>query len=212
MKPLFIILRTIGLILLAVLVASLAPPERTLGSSARLIYFHGGWVWAALLSFAYSGAAGLYGFLRHKSNFLTWSVALQRSALLFWLLFLPMSLWVMQVSWNGLFLAEPRFRIPLNFAIIGLVFQIATTLIANPRISGMVNFFFVAALFVALRGADYILHPQMPMLNSQAGSLRVIFLALVILLTAACWSLADWLTNLPQTSWRNLSLPPQPKA
>lgn len=206
MKLLTPIWRTVLLILLAIIVATLAPPEKTLGEQARLIYFHGGWVWAALLCFACSGAAGLYGFFRRKANFLSWSIALQRSALIFWLLFLPMSLWVMQVSWNGLFLAEPRFRIPLNFAIIGLVFQVATTLIGNPRVSGMVNFLFVAALAVALRGAEYILHPQMPILNSQAGVLRYIFLALVILLTAACWSLAHLLTQLPRASQRN-SLP-----
>ncbi|MCX8063304.1 MAG: hypothetical protein N3D16_12045, partial [Anaerolineales bacterium] len=151
----------------------------------------------------------LYGFFRQKINLLSWSIALQRSALIFWLLFLPMSLWVMQVSWNGLFLAEPRFRIPLNFAVIGLIFQIATILIANPRISGMVNFLFVAALLIALRSAEYILHPQMPILNNQAGVLRYIFLALVILLTGACWSLADLLDHLPQAQRRSSSPSPQ---
>ncbi|GAB4469878.1 MAG: hypothetical protein Kow0088_02290 [Anaerolineales bacterium] len=187
--------RTVLLILLAMLISALSPPEKTLGSQARLIYFHGGWVWAALLCFAYSAVAGFYGFIRHKFNFLQWSIALQRSALIFWLIFIPMSLWVMQVSWNGLFLAEPRFRIPFNFAIIGLIFQIGTTIIANPRLSGMVNFLFVTALFIALRGAEYVLHPQMPILNSQAGVLRLIFIVLVILLTTACWSLADWLNH-----------------
>ncbi|MCS6907723.1 MAG: hypothetical protein RML93_07570, partial [Anaerolineales bacterium] len=109
------------LILLAVCSALLAPPEKTLGERARLIYFHAGWVWAALLSFGLSGLTGLIGFLSRRSNLLSWSIALQRSALVFWLVFLPMSLWVMQVSWNGLFLAEPRFRIPLHFAVIGLL-------------------------------------------------------------------------------------------
>jgi len=196
MKPAHLIFRTAFLILLAILIAILAPPEKTLGNQARLVYFHGGWVWAALISFAYSGVCGFYGFISRKANFLDWSIALQRSALIFWVLFLPMSLWVMQASWNGLFLYEPRFRIPLNFAIIGLVFQLATTILAIPRLTGLVNFLFSAALLLALRNAEYVLHPEMPMLNSQAGILRVIFLALVILLTAACWSLAD-LINRP---------------
>ncbi len=202
--------RTILLILMALGLAALAPAEKTLGEQARLIYFHGGWVWAALLTFAYSGAAGLYGFLSRKVSFQTWSIALQRSALIFWLLFLPMSLWVMQVSWNGLFLHEPRFRIPFNFAIIGLLFQIATSILANPRLSSMVNFLFVAALLLALRSAEYVLHPQMPMLNSQAGTLRFVFLGLVILLTLACWSLADFLNHLTQTPERSSRPAEQP--
>lgn len=193
MKSARLIMRTVLLILIAVFISVLAPPEKTLGSRARLIYFHGGWVWAALIGFGLSGAFGLFGFISRKIALLAWSVALQRSALTFWLLFLPMSLWVMQVSWNGLFLAEPRFRIPFNFAIIGLIFQLATTLIANPSLSGLVNFLFVGALFWALGSAEYILHPQMPILNSQAGILRYIFFTLVILLCGACWSLADFL-------------------
>lgn len=209
MKQRIIVIRTVLLIFLAILIAMLTPPEKTLGEQARLIYFHGGWVWAALLSFASSGAVGFYGFFTRKINFLSWSIALQRSALFFWLVFLPMSLWVMQVSWNGLFLAEPRFRIPFNFAIIGLIFQIATSIIANPRISGMVNFFFIAALLVSLRSAEYILHPQMPILNNQAGILRYVFLALVILLTGACWSLADLLNHIPHALTRNPSSSPE---
>jgi|YNPBryulayer2012_1023412.scaffolds.fasta_scaffold00777_12 hypothetical protein len=200
MKSARLIIRTVFLILIAIFIAILAPPERTLGSQARLIYFHGGWVWAALIGFGLSGAIGVFGFLNRKIPLLTCSIALQRSALIFWLLFLPMSLWVMQVSWNGLFLAEPRFRIPLNFAIIGLIFQVATSLFANLRLSGLVNFLFAGGLFWALASAEYILHPQMPILNSQAGVLRYIFFALVILLSGACWSLADLLYHLTPLS------------
>jgi len=212
MKSARLILRTILLILIAIFISILAPPERTLGSQARLIYFHGGWVWAALISFGLSGTLGLFGFLSRKMPLLAWSIALQRSALTFWLLFLPMSLWVMQVSWNGLFLAEPRFRIPVNFALIGFIFQIATTLIANPRLSGLVNILFAGGLFWALGGAEYILHPQMPMLNTQAGVLRYIFFALVILLSGASWSLADWFYHFMPLSSEYSSSFTQPKA
>lgn len=212
MKSARLLIRTVLLILIAVFISILAPPEKTLGSQARLIYFHGGWVWAALIGFGLSGALGLFGFISRKIPLLAWSIALQRSALLFWLIFLPMSLWVMQVSWNGLFLAEPRFRIPLNFAIIGLIFQMATTLIANPSLSGLVNFLFVGALFWALSGAEYILHPQMPILNSQAGVLRYIFFTLVILLCGACWSLADWLYHFKLLSSDHSSSSTQAKA
>ena len=40
---------------------ALAPLERTLGEGARLVYFHGAWVWAGKIAFGAAAAAGLVG-------------------------------------------------------------------------------------------------------------------------------------------------------
>ncbi|MCS6906776.1 MAG: hypothetical protein RML93_02705, partial [Anaerolineales bacterium] len=82
----------------------------------------------------------------------------------------------------------------------GLLLQAATTLISKPAISGLANFLFTAMLFLALQGAEYVLHPQMPMLNDRAGTLRFTFFALVLLLSGACWSLAAFLMRPVQPS------------
>ena len=108
----------------ALAAAAFAPLEKTLGINARLVYFHGAWVWAALIAFVAAGLVGLAGLVSRRADLHHWSLALGRTAIVFWLAFLPMSLLVMQANWNGLFLDEPRFRVPLNFAIIGVLLQV----------------------------------------------------------------------------------------
>ena len=41
------------------IVSILGPSEATLGSSARIVYLHGAWVWVSLFAFIAAGAAGL---------------------------------------------------------------------------------------------------------------------------------------------------------
>src|SRR5690606_9937862 len=107
------------LLVLAVAIAAftaLSPAERTLGLNVRVVYLHGAWVWAALAAFLAAAGAGLAGFIRDRASengSLTlhrWSRALGRTGLLFWITYLPLSMWAMQTNWNGLFLAEPRWR------------------------------------------------------------------------------------------------------
>ena len=54
------------------LLASFGPAEKSLGSNVRLVYLHGAWVWAALISLAAAAGSGLMGLLtRHYA----WQVA-----------------------------------------------------------------------------------------------------------------------------------------
>ncbi len=53
----------LAILMLIGLVTALAPVERTLGERARLVYFHGAWVWAGKIAFAAAAATGLIGLL-----------------------------------------------------------------------------------------------------------------------------------------------------
>jgi hypothetical protein len=94
------------LVVASVLVAGLAPRDQVLGASLRIVYLHGAWVWAALLLFAGAALAGILGFALKRDRLHYWSVGLARSATVFWLTSLLLSLAAMQTSWNGLYLAE----------------------------------------------------------------------------------------------------------
>ncbi len=48
-------------LILVVVVSTLGPPERSLGSHVRLVYLHGAWVWTALAGFALAGVLGIVG-------------------------------------------------------------------------------------------------------------------------------------------------------
>lgn len=168
----------------AVLVALFAPLEKTLGLNSRLVYFHGAWVWAAMLTFVLAAVVGLAGLISRRQIFHAWSRGLGRSALSFWVLFLPMSLYVMQANWNGLFLDEPRFRLPLNLAIVGLLLQIGLSFF--PLVwNSLGNLIFTAALILGMQRIQTVLHPESPIFQSSASGIQAYFALQVIFLILA---------------------------
>ncbi|MGB5843852.1 MAG: hypothetical protein WBG94_05370, partial [Anaerolineales bacterium] len=107
-----------GLNLLAIIVVTaLGPAEKSLGTNVRVVYLHGAWVWAALICIFAAAAVGLVGLITRRNAAHYWSLALGRTGLVFWITYLPLSLWAMQTNWNGLFLSEPRWRVAMIFAI-----------------------------------------------------------------------------------------------
>src|SRR5574342_1231117 len=118
----------ITIIVIAIL-ASLGPEEESLGSNVRIVYMHGAWVMAAELAFLAAGLAGLIALLTGRHLMHKWSAALGRTGIVLWVTYLPLSLWAMQANWNGLFLAEPRFRLALTFAIAGVLLQVGLWII-----------------------------------------------------------------------------------
>ena len=81
------------ILLVAILVAALAPLEKTLGANARLVYFHGAWVWTAMLAFLATALFGLAGILSQRNIFHNWSLALGRTGLAFWITLYPCRYW-----------------------------------------------------------------------------------------------------------------------
>src|SRR3990170_6797747 len=118
---------------------ALGPAERTLGVNVRVVYLHGAWVWTALACFVAAAGTGLAGLLSRRPALHYWSRALGRVGLFFWITYLPISLWAMQTNWNGLFLAEPRWRLGLIFGVAGLLLQVGLSLVENPAWASVFN-------------------------------------------------------------------------
>lgn len=166
------------------LVTAISPVERTLGEVARLIYFHGAWVWAGKFAFAAAALSGLVGLLLPATK--PWRAACLRASLacgwvgmFFWLTYLPQSLMVQQMSWGGIFWDEPRWRVPFTFGIVGLLLQIGLSLVENLRLAALANLLFGAALWAMLGNVQNILHPDSPIFGSDATSIQVFFVVLV---------------------------------
>jgi len=177
-KPILWLLITISAI---VLVTALAPLEETLGANARIVYLHGAWVWVAMLLFITAAVIGFGGLVTRRTILHEWSRALGHTALLFWIAFLLMSLYVMQANWNGIFWAEPRFRIPLNLAVIGLLLQIGLSFF--PLLwTSIGNIAYAVALIFSMRTIEAVLHPVSPILSSNASGIQLFFITLLILL------------------------------
>ncbi len=174
----------IGLALTALaigLVAWFAPLERTLGDRSRLVYFHGAGVWAGKIAFGAATAAGLAGLIRRSAAWHRASLALGRAGMFFWLTYLPLSLYVQQVNWGGIFWDEPRWRVPLMFGVAGLLLQIGLTLIEDLRLVSAANLVFGVALWWFLGNIQNVLHPDSPILTSNAVDIQVFFAALLAL-------------------------------
>ncbi len=170
----------------------LGPAEATLGTNVRVVYLHGAWVWAALAGFIAAGLVGLVGLIARRLTLHRWSRALGRTGLFFWITYLPISLWAMQTNWNGLFLAEPRWRMAAVFAIGGLLLQIGLTLVENPAWASGFNLAFVIALFVVLQATENVMHPPAPVLDSDARRIQLFFMGLNILTFLAAWQVSRW--------------------
>jgi hypothetical protein len=179
--------------------AAFSPAEKILGNNARIVYLHGVWVWAALASMLLAGLIGLIGLLSRRQALHCWSRALGRTGLFFWITYLPLSMWAMQTSWNGLFLAEPRWRLAITFAIAGLLLQLGLTLMEDPAWASVANLAYISVLIPVLLGTQNVMHPPSPILNSNAPRIQLYFAGLFVLALLAVWQSARW--------WRQLECP-----
>ena len=184
-----IILFSITVIVIALL-ALFGPEEKSLGASVRIVYLHGAWVLAAELAFVAAGLAGLIALITRRSAFHKWSAALGRTGIFFWVTYLPLSLWAMQSNWNGLFLAEPRFRLAAIFAVTGVLLQVGLWLVNTDWITSAANLIFIIVLRVIFSTAENIMHPPpSPIFNSGNYVIIGFFLALIALTLLAAYFL-----------------------
>lgn len=172
------------------LVASFGPAEKSLGVNVRVVYLHGAWVWTALAGFVAAGIMGALGLVTRKPSWFDWSAALGRTGLIFWITYLPISLWAMQANWNGLFLAEPRWRLAAIFAVTGFLLQAGLALLRRPAAYGWGNLVFVTVLLVMLRSTDDVLHPASPILSSESRIIQIYFTMLLGMTLVAAWQAA----------------------
>jgi hypothetical protein len=166
------------------------PPERTLGVNVRVVYLHGAWVWAALAGLAAAGITGAIGLATGRAGFHDWSQALGRTGLFFWITYLPISLWAMQTNWNGLFLAEPRWRVALIFGLGGLAIQIAAAFFREAELTSFANVVFIAGLAYVLSRTEQVMHPPSPIFDSDVARIQVFFILLTALVMLAAWQMA----------------------
>jgi hypothetical protein len=168
------------------LLAFVGPEEQSLGANVRIVYLHGAWVLTAELAFIAAGLAGLIGLITRRAAFHNWSAALGRTGIIFWVTYLPLSLWAMQSNWNGLFLAEPRFRLAGIFAVTGVLLQVGLWIININWITSVANLLFIIILRVIFSTAENIMHPPpSPIFNSGNYAIIGFFVALIFLTLVA---------------------------
>ena len=174
----------------------LGPQERSLGANVRLVYLHGAWVLTAEVTFLASALAGVAALLTRRAGLHAWCQALGWTGTLFWVTYLPLSMWAMQSNWNGLFLAEPRFRLALIFAVTAILLQVGLWLFDLPWLTSIANILFIIVLRVSFSTASNIMHPPpSAIFNSGNSSIIIYFIALNLLTWVAAYLLTrGWLS------------------
>jgi hypothetical protein len=194
-----------GLVAIIAIISLLGPEDTALGANVRIVYLHGAWVLTAEVAFLAAAIAGFIGLLvrfisamkPREEGFHRWSAALGRAGIIFWVTYLPLSLWAMQSNWNGLFLAEPRFRLALTFAIVGVLLQVGLWIIRLPWLTSLANILYIIILRVVFSSASYIMHPPpSPIFNSGNWSIIGFFLLLNLLTLLAAYFLTRWFLTL----------------
>lgn len=192
-SPLIWILILLGIM---ILLTTAGTAEKSLGTNVRVVYLHGAWVWAAIVVFAAAGVTGLSGLITHRADLHEWSRALGWTGLLFWITYLPISMWAMQTNWNGLYLAEPRWRLALIFAVSGLLLQTGLYLIDQPVWTSAANLAFIAILGLALTGTKEVMHPRSPILTSDSSMIQIYFFSLIAVTLLTAWQIARLLLKI----------------
>ncbi len=179
------------------LLTLLGPEEKSLGANVRIVYLHGAWVLTAEFAFFAAALAGLLGLLLRKDIFHAWSAALGRTGILFWITYLPLSLFAMQSNWNGLFLAEPRFRLAMIFAVTGILLQAGLWLFNISWATSLGNIIYIIVLRVVFSTADNIMHPPpSPIFNSGNYVIIGFFVGLNLLALLAAYFLTRFFLTL----------------
>ncbi len=186
------LLKVSAVLLLIALFALLGPEEKTLGQNVRIVYLHGAWVMTAEAALAAAGFAGAVGLLTRKDAWNRWSAALGQAGTLFWITYLPLSMWAMKANWNGLFLAEPRFRLALTFAVAGALLQSGLWILRMPRLTSSANILFFIALRAAFSSAENVMHPPPSPIFGSGNGVIIFFFVTLNLLT---WLAAYFLTR-----------------
>ena len=138
---------------------AIGPQEALLGEQVRVVYLHGAWELSAEIIFGLAALAGFFGLLFRSLRLQRWSSALGHTGISFWVIALPLSMWAMQTSWQGLYLGEPRFRLVVIFAVTGILLQIGLALLARHAWTSLGNVLFFTALWIMLHRVDLVLHP-----------------------------------------------------
>ena len=184
-------------VIVIALLTLFGPEERSLGANVRIVYLHGAWVLAAEVAFIAAALAGLLGLILRKEIFHAWSAALGRTGIVFWLTYLPLSLFAMQANWNGLFLAEPRFRIAMIFAVTGVLLQLGLLLFNISWLTSFANILYIITLRVVFATAQNVMHPPpSPIFNSGLWNIILFFVGLNILAWVAGYFLTRFFLGL----------------
>ncbi len=174
----------------------LGPAEKSLGDTARIIYLHGAMVWAAMLTFVAAATLGAAGLLLRRIRIHNWSRAAGRAALLFWIGYLPLSMWAASAAWGRVFLDDPSFQKAFRILAVALIVQVTIWLRPRPAwLASALNIIQFAFMALQLSVGRQLMHPDSPIGDSESTLIRAYFYLLTALCAGLAWAIGHWLRS-----------------
>lgn len=180
----------VALLMAALLIALIAPEERTLGSSIRSVYIHVALTITGRIGLSIAGLLGLIVLLTGHKGAAAWMQTIGWMALAFFAAGIIASAMSARMTWGGFGLDEPRMRGALQVASITLIVQILHTWLppSQIRLQGLLHMIPVSFLTWMVLSTELVLHPEDPIGTSNATPIQLTFGVLIALCTlAAAW-------------------------
>lgn len=184
------LLITFGLIILAIVLALVAPEEKTLGNYIRLIYIHAAVTWVGLGMFAISGFLGLLYFAgllvqnnalaKKVTGVLTLSSASQSTAILFWAASVTMGSYAASLTWGGRWWTEPRLRVAIIILLMAIVAFILRLVTQSAPVQAGINFALPIISVLLLVKTGKLVHPNNAFAASDSFQMKL-FVGLITL-------------------------------
>jgi hypothetical protein len=141
------------------------PPDKVLGDSVRMVFFHGAVTWTGIVMTVLAGLLGVGHLARGRPGVSPVWRALSLAAL-FWTISLSISFPVMRSTWGGVLWNEPKLLMSAEVVSTLLVAWAVSLLVGRPRATAALAVaaaLVMVALLVFTPGA---FHPDNPIMSS----------------------------------------------
>ena len=187
-------LRWLALILLLatfVGVVVLAPVEKTLGETIRLVYAHVAFTRAGMMGIYLCGVLGLIVAVTNSTRLQSWTQTIGWVSFALFLMGGIFSMFAQQASWGGIPISEPRVRTSLVVTAVAVIILLLNGWIPWTRVCGLL--YSVLAVYVAwvIPRTPLVLHPADAGSGSPSAWIRLTF----PILTALAMLLGLWIVS-----------------
>jgi len=171
----------------------LMPSEKDLGGVIKLVFLHASLVQTGLLGFAVAGILGLYYLIRKKDSICSWCLAVQKTSVIIWILYIVSSMVVTYLAW-GIAIAwdEPRVQASAEILLVCLVFLGVTIWVHNKVFTALANIILAVLAWFLVKSALIVQHPFNPIGTSDSLAFKIYFIMIFVIVLLIAVQSATW--------------------
>ena len=169
------------LVALMVGIVWLAPAEKTLGDTIRLVYVHVAFTRSGMMGFYTAGILGLMIALTNNKRLQSLTQTIAWVAFVLFVIGGLFSVFAQQASWGGQLLAEPRNRTSLSIVAVAVIILIVNMGIPWIRVRGLLYALLAGYVAWIIPRTPVVLHPSDAVSSSPSVWFRITFPVLTVI-------------------------------